>query len=109
MQVGDKFLRPTRRHNGARNWEPVYVIGETRVSWIVSPHQGVRLDHPATEKRPKKDGMPPLWALDEAHAAEIDARADRSRRIASKLQGYSFKPTDDQLDAIARIMGWEQI
>jgi hypothetical protein len=109
VQVGDKYLRPKQRHNGGRKWEPVYVVGETRVSWIVSPYQGLRLDHPAAEKRPKKDGMPPLWARDEAHAAELDACAARSRAIERKLRDYSFRPTDAQLEAIARIMGWEQI
>jgi len=107
VQVGDKYLRPTKRHYGARKWEPVYVVGETRVSWIISPHPNLREGHPSIEKRPKREGMPPRWARDEAHAAELDARAARSNLITRKLRDYSFRPTDDQLDAIARVMGWE--
>jgi len=107
MKVGDEYLRPVRRHNDRLQWEAVYVIGETRVSWLVSPFKNVRLSHPLISKLPKRDGMPKSWVRDAESAAAIDARRARSNQIMQKLSSLRFRPTDDQLDAIAKIMGWE--
>jgi len=86
MKVGDRIWRLSFNHRG-RDWEEREIVGETRISWLVTTVGG-KADDWNVEKVAKKalaDGGSGLWVCSREEAPRRDWTSDNAYRIGERV------------------------
>lgn len=83
------------------HWEPLVVVGETKVSWLVGPEWMLGCDTSRATKVPKKS-WPGVYKTSEAEidkAAFVEARWSLAQRIQGCRDYDTLKAVESALDS----------
>lgn len=85
------------------HWRPMWIIGETRVSWIVGHTADSAMHSGGLVKLPKRTDWPQGWATSQAHIDEA-AWAHENRYAISQL---IFRLDPEDLKAVADLIAYK--